>query len=68
MCVYINIYMYVYIYIYIYIYISLSIYIYIYIYIISPPLMITPLIKQKPLGDFVFDYQFRRRHDYPPHK
>ena len=46
------------------------VYIYIYIYIYNlPPLIITPLIKKQTLGgDKYCYYQFRRRHDYPPHK
>ena len=63
------------IYIYIYIHISIHIHIYIYIYIYThiyilcnlPPLIINPPNKNKTLGVFVY-YQFRRRHDYPPHK
>ena len=43
--------------------------IYIYIYIISPPLNNNPPNKKTNLWrDFCFNYQFRRRHDYPPHK
>ena len=45
------------------IYLSLSIYIY---RCNLPPLIITPQIKQnKPFGGFLFNHQFRRRHDYP---
>ena len=32
-----------------------------------PPLIITPLIN-KNIWVYLFYYQFRRRHDYPPHK
>ena len=59
--------MYIYIYIYIYLYIYLLIYIY--IYIISPSLIRNPPNKKPPLrGEQYFYYQFRRRHDFPPHK
>ena len=47
---------------------SLSIYIYINKYThILPPLKETPLIIP-PFGGFICYYQFRRRHDFPPHK
>ena len=49
--------------------ITLYVYIYIYIYIISPLTNKTHLIKKKNLGEqHICYYQFRRRHDYPPHK
>ena len=50
-------------------YLSLSLYIYIYIYIyIISPLMINPPNNKKNLGGKnICYYQFRRRHDYPPH-
>ena len=58
---------------YIYTYLCICIYTYIYIYIciyiIYPPLNNKPLlIKNNLWGIFVVYYQFRRRHDYPPHK
>ena len=57
------------VYIYIYIYINVYIYIYIYIYITSPLNKKPPLIRNPPLGGTnICYYQFRRRHDYPPHK
>ena len=37
---------------YIYIYICMCVYIYIYIY--NPPLIVTPLIKNKPWGDKLY--------------
>ena len=50
-----------------YIYIYIYIYMYIYIYIYNIPLIITPLIKEKNLGEKkTVYYQFRRRHTYPP--
>ena len=36
--------------------------------IISPPYKKSPLIRNPPLGGFLFYYQFRPRHDFPPHK
>ena len=62
---------YIYIYIYNYIYIHICVYIYIYIYVYNlPPLNKKPsLIRNPPLGGTnICYYQFRRRHDYPPHK
>ena len=37
-------------------------------WVISPPLIINPPLIKKPFGGISFYYQFRRRHDYPPHK
>ena len=57
----------------IYIYIHVCVYIYIYIYACICiyhllPLIIPPLIKTNLGGNNICYYQFRRRHDYPPHK
>ena len=61
--------MYVYIYIYTYTYTYTCKYIYIYIYINLPHFIRTPLIRNPPLGKYMFVYyQFRRRHDFPPHE
>ena len=47
---------------------SLSLSLYAHIYNL-PPLIITPPDKKTTLwGNFYVYYQFRRRHDYPPHK
>ena len=47
-----------------------TMYMYIYIYIYNLlPLIRNPLIRNPPLGGTnICYYQFRRRHDYPPHK
>ena len=67
--VYISIYVCIHIYIYIYIYTCVYLSLSIYIYIISPPNKKPPLIRNPPLGGTnICYYQFRRRHDYPPHK
>ena len=70
-CMYdICIHIYIYIHTYIHTCMHAYMYIYIYIYICNlPALIINPPNKKKNLGDKnKFYYQFRRRHDYPPHK